>query len=257
MVELKKWNFMVGAVGLPGSGKSYRLATRIAEEYDATGALCVGHDPTWSYWEDDYQAIWRGRGGVHRHRSVADCVTALRRDSRGMHLIDVEDGAEVLKLGTDIGARSIAIAEQQKTNRYRPCIVLLDEAVGAQGVESHRLARDWKEAILTRRHIGIGIGWTGQSCYTAHKMMLTMASEMFVHRLVDPEDLKRLRAIGLQREHVLHVPSLPDRHALMVKSNRPHAYYKENEVYALKSFAPSIDGLTGEDTGERQLRLVK
>jgi hypothetical protein len=194
------------------------MATLARDEARRTGAYVLVHDPTGSYDTDPYRRIWSRAGGVHRHESADAAVRALSSAPRGAHVIDVADGGEVLRAGLRVGAASMARA---KDGKYNPVIVIVDEAVGAEGVQSHGLDREWLDAIVKRRHLGIGIGWTGQSTYVAHRALLMQSTELYVFRLVDPADHKRLQALGLTRDEARRVAHLPDRAALVFRNSRP------------------------------------
>lgn len=217
-VKIKSWNFLVGCVGVPGTGKSYRASQRVLEEARATSAYVIAHDPNGTFDDPGIAAQWKGYGGVHRHESVAVMERALASNPAGIHVVDVLDGGELMTSAVKIGAASMARA---KDGFYHPTILLLDEAVGAEGVASSRgIGRDWLDAIVSRRHKGIGIAWTAQSTFVAHRMLIMQARELYLFRCVDPADEKRLAAVGITREDFARIRALPDRKCLTVKAGR-------------------------------------
>lgn len=216
-VPVKGWNFFVGAVGIPGTGKSHAIARRVAEESTRIAAYNLVHDPTGSYDEADYQKIWQAHGGTFRYPNARAALRGIASNPGGAHIIDAIDGGEVLEAGIKLAATSLGRA---KDGHYHPVVVTLDEASGADGADSRKLSQEWLEAIVQRRHLGIGVAWTAQSTYVAHRMFLMQSTELYVFRQCDPADLRRLRAVGMSLEETAEVAELEDRRALVVVKNR-------------------------------------
>jgi hypothetical protein len=250
-VAIKEWNFLVGSCGLPGSGKSHCIARRVAEEQAATGAHVLVHDPTGSYDTVNYQKIWRPNGGTRRYQDAHAALAGLASHAKGAHIIDCIDGADVLQAGIQLAAVNM---QRQKRGQYHPVIVVLDEAVGAEGVDSHRLDREWLEAIVKRRHLGIGIAWTGQSCYVAHRALLMQSTELFIFRMVDPADHKRLISCGMTKEQVAEIAVMPDHHCYVLKSSRVVGKLAPNAKSVTPGEAPAVapGNLHGRTAESRQ-----
>jgi hypothetical protein len=219
--KLKEWNFQIGAFGVPATGKSHRVATRCALESQKVGAYVLVHDPTMSYSEAPYRKIWAPYGGIHHHDSPSAAADDLLRHPRGAHVVAADDAVEVLRLGIEVAAKSIDRAARSGTKMYHPVIIILDEVLDAEGLKSQHLDMVWKRAQAKRRHWGIGIAYTGQSCYVAHKTILMWSTELYAFRMMDPADHKRLRSVGLSKEQAEEgVPALRDRHCYYVENHR-------------------------------------
>jgi hypothetical protein len=204
-VPLKSWNVNVGVLGEPGTGKSY-YALRLAQALAAGApAYVVAHDPTGSY----------DGPGIYHHETREAVLAGLRAHPGGIHCLESPDGDEVLRLA--IGVAELAGGAAVRGHAV-PVVALLDEIVEVEGANPRRLDSLLRTVIARRRHLGSGLGiiWTGQSAYFAHRALLNLATRWVLFRLSAEEDLDRLRSRGAQQSVLDRVAVLPDRHHIVI-----------------------------------------
>lgn len=211
MIELKQFNEQVVYIGAPGSGKSYLARHEAWARSKDVGGYLIAHDPTGSF--DDERKIPH-----RRHASTEALHRALAKEGgRVAHILETDDADEVLRAAIHVGQASMARAQR---GQFAPVLLLVDEAVAVDGAAAHGLTPLWKNAIMRRRHYGIGLYLTAQTAHLAHRTVLTLATRIEVFRIADPADEKRLIAIGLDADIAANLRRMEDRAHVTVERGR-------------------------------------
>lgn len=204
-------NVSIGAIGVPGTGKSTWALWRVRCLQAELGAYAVAHDP--SYRLPD--AFPNGKpSGIRRFNSVADARAALASDPTGVLAIATVDAGEVLKLGVETSKESLKRGGDQNAT---PCIVLVDEIVAAEQAGAYRLGDQFRESLALRRHQHLALVWTTQSPQLAHYQLLSLGTELALFRVTDERALKRIEQAGVPHAIVVQLPKLPDHKCIVHK----------------------------------------
>lgn len=192
-----KWNHLIGAVGVPGSGKTTWAAARAMELGRASYVLA--HDPGWRIPD----TLPNGKStGIKRHESIEEARAALAKDPKGIHAIAVADSMEVINFGGEVAAASL------EANKGIPVTVLMDEAVASSDADTYRLGPELRQFIALRRHKNVGLIYTGQSPEFFHKALLTQSTELAIFRLRFGFD--RLETLGFTPDEITKIKNLPN-----------------------------------------------
>ncbi len=180
------WNVNIGLTGIPGCGKSTVGIYTMLELARQVPCYLLAHDPEHAL----PKRLPDGRQvPIVRHATADAAARAIERSPGGIHAISCLDGEEVIRLGHQLGERSLAAA---KGGPAPPVLVFVDEVTNCQGMAPRTLSQTLKEAVTLRRHRHCGLIWGVQSPHLVHYQFLGKTTELLVFRLESERDVDRL-----------------------------------------------------------------
>jgi hypothetical protein len=198
---------MRGYIGLPGSGKTTKAlidGLEIAKSgpyyfvvIDSTGTVLrdmehPANDDTLPYGNT------RRRVAVMRADNLEELRANMEKDPSCIHVIfDTEATPTVEYCKALVKETGVC------------CILQIDEAAFVDECDSATLfKRTLKKNFSVRRHDGIAYLWTTQYPYSVPRMMVSISERIFVGRLEDEIDLRRMREVRLPESDIEKLPTL-------------------------------------------------
>jgi hypothetical protein len=203
-------NHAIGALGVPGTGKSTWALHRVRTLQHELRCYAVAHDPSFRL-PDEFP---NGQpSGVRRFGSVSEARATIATDPRGVIAIATADAGEVVDFACEISDASM----KANSDDGQPCIVLVDEIVSAEQASSYRLGEQFRQLLALRRWKHVGVVWTSQSPQLCHYQLLSLSTELALFRVTDKRALRRLVEAGVDEETVNLLPRLPDHKCYVVR----------------------------------------
>lgn len=242
MIPVRKLNEQWVYLGLPGSGKSWKARIDTWEAAQAQGGFVIAHDPTDSF--DD-----EGVDIPHlRYKSPAELARGVQAHGGGcVHILATSNGDDVLRVALRLAQTNMAQARQ---GHFRPTYIYWDEAVAAGDMKARGLSDLWMDALARRRRYGIAPTLTAQTSFFAHRSVLMMSTRTFIFTLIDPEDIDRMKAVGVPKEWRERLHAIPEYEYLEMRRGR---VVHEPNMDAPSHSEPEVKAIEVDDAAEPEL----
>ena len=210
-------NIVAGYVGVPETGKSTLAMLHARSLQKNPGAYVVAHDI--GYRLPDKLPV----GGKVEIRRFDDAVAAGKAlgagPQAGIVVVDTWEPETVLALAESIPERQWK-GQPPGEQRAFPAVLLIDEVAEVPGIKAARLGDEWNRLLARRRHMSVIFLWTTQRASMAHYSLGTLATDLFLFRVVSDKDFKRLDEMMVSEEALAILPTLENHHYVHYKVGR-------------------------------------
>lgn len=207
-----EFNHAIGCIGVPHTGKTVK-AVEICTDFSRNpGAYVIAMDPN----EDLPEKLPNGRKtGVIRHSNLDGVKSAIAGSNpEGIHAIGTTSCNAMVDLAKLISKYSL---QSHGGKQGVPSIVFIDEISVCDEAGEHRIDKNLKDLLCRRRHHHVGLVYTTQSPRLCHYQIFALSTELYLFRVTEEDDLKRMRK-GMVPQAILdRLPSLPDYHYIRYK----------------------------------------
>jgi hypothetical protein len=197
---------MQGYIGIPGSGKTTKALIDGLEMARSGPWFFVVLDSTRNVLRDradprnDDTLPYNGRRrrvAVTRSETLEELRASIATDPGCIHIIYGSSAMPVVEFCKSLVAETGS-----------ECVLLIDEASFVNECDSKTtFNRTLKESFSVRRHDGIGYLWTTQYPYSVPRMMLTISETLYIGRLKDKIDIRRMVEIRMPEEDIAKLPT--------------------------------------------------
>ncbi len=223
-IKRGEWNHVEAFLGVPGTGKSTKMAKRALELQRLGNAYVIGHDVGWNI--PDHIPGRKAPIPTTRSYSIGELANSMRAQPKAFHIYTgfqfgpcdhCKEEERYDECEHCLVNFAISVGERNEN----PVILLIDEAACVDEVSPNHLSRGMRHLLATRRHKNVAILWTAQSPKFAHYTLLSLSTDMYLFAIFDKKMLARLAEVGLRPEMLDKLPELKDHFCIRVNPRRP------------------------------------
>lgn len=232
-VPIGEWNHMIGIYAPRGYGKSTE-AVKIALRLQKEGpAYVIAHDAGFRVPSRTHDGVSLG---VRRHETLREVRAALAGPyPDGVHAVggqrlnertgkrETITAGDVIELALEVAdasklaaARAAGLDDVTSPTDPRlegvpaiPVVVIIDEAVLAEGASKHRIDPRMSGFLISLRHHHVALVYTAQGGNMIHYEMLNQATEVWLGRATHARALKAYEDAGIPKDVVEDLPTMP------------------------------------------------